>query len=411
MAQNVKQKWVILTLVAGLAVVLVIVLASRGQVPTVKVVNIERQDVGAVVTSNGKVEPIAPFVAHAEFQTFVDHVYAVEGQGVRKGQTILTLNAADMRAQLEQTQSDLLSAESDLRNARAGGAPDQLADLQGNIEQTNVEIASLERTRKALLDLVAKQAATQDELAANDANLTKARARLEALTEKKGALSQAAEVTAEAAALHVKQDQDQIQALQEKVRSATVTSPFDGTLYSLPVRLGDYVKVGDILAEMADLKNVRVRAFVDEPDLGWLEPGQQVSVTWDGKPGETWSGQTQQIPKEVVARQSRSVGEVLCSVDNGNLTLLPNINVEVKIMVRERKDAIVVPRAAVRYDKGQHYVYVFSGDKIQRRNISVGIASSSDYEVLSGLNAGDKVALAGDTDLRDGMDVRAVEAN
>ena len=411
MARNGKQTWMILALGAGLAVVLVIVLATRGQGPAVTLVTIGRSDLNAVVTSNGKVEPITPAVAHAEFPAFVDHAYATEGQAVHKGQMILTLDATEIRGQLAQTRADLLSAQSDLRNAKAGGAPDQLADLQGNIEQAKLEIAGLERTHKALEDLVAKQAATQDELAQNEASLTKARAKLEALNQKKSAIAQQAGVTAEAADLHVKQDQDQIQSLQDKVRSATVIAPADGTLYSLPVHVGDYVKVGDVLAEMADLRHVRVRAFVDEPDLGWLEPGQDVHVTWDGKPGDTWNGQTQQIPKQVVPRQSRSVGEVLCSVDNNNLTLLPNVNVEVKIMVRQRKDAIVVPRAAVHYEKRQPYVFVFSDNKVHRRNISVGIASATDYEVLSGLSVEDRVALVSDATLRNGMDVRVAEGN
>lgn len=411
MAQNNKQKWVVLSLVAGLAVVLVIVLASRGQGPVVTVIKVTREDLSAVVTSNGKVEPIAPTVAHAEFPTFVDHVLASEGQTVRHGEVILTLDASDIRSQLAQTKADLLSTQADLRNARAGGAPGELAELQGELQQAKVDVDNLERSHKALQDLVAKQAATQDELALNEANLTKAHARLDAFTEKKMAIAQKAGVTAESAALHVKQDQDQVQALEEKLRSATVIAPSDGTLYSLPVRAGDYLKVGQVVAEITDLRQVRVRAFVDEPDLGWLEPGQDVRVTWDGKPGQTWNGQTQQIPKQVVPRESRSVGEVLCSVDNNNLELLPNVNVEVKIMVRQRKNAIVVPRAAVRYDRGQHYVFVFDADKVHRRNISVGIASASNYEVLSGLNVNERVALPDDLTLRDRMDVRATEAN
>jgi hypothetical protein len=81
-------------------------------------------------------------------------------------------------------------------------------------------------------------------------------------------------------------------------------------------------------------------------------------------------------------------------------------------MVREKRGVLVVPRSAVHYDKGQHYVFVFSGDKINRRDISVGIAGTSQYEVLSGLRADERVALPGEVELRNGMDVRATtEAN
>ena len=72
-------------------------------------------------------------------------------------------------------------------------------------------------------------------------------------------------------------------------------------------------------------------------------------------------------------------------------------------------DALVVPRSAVREDNGKHYVFVFDGEKLHRREISVGIASASKYEVLSGLASNDRVALPGDHDLRDGMEVRPVE--
>jgi HlyD family secretion protein len=268
-------------------------------------------------------------------------------------------------------------------------------------------VTNLERTQKALAELVAKQAATQDDVAQNQAALAQARANLQTLQERTNELARSSAVDAERDALRVNQLNDQVQALEEKVRSATVIAPSNGTLYSLPVRQGDYVKAGDILAEMADLHHVRVRAFVDEPDLGWLEPSQPVEITWDAKPGLTWKGETEQVPKQVVARGTRSVGEILCSVQNDKLELLPNVNVSVRILVRDRPDALVVPRAAVRYDSGQHYVYVYSDNKIHRRNIAVGIASAVKYEVVAGLADGDRVALpADDVNLRDGMDVR-----
>jgi HlyD family secretion protein len=190
-----------------------------------------------------------------------------------------------------------------------------------------------------------------------------------------------------------------------------VIAPTDGTLYSLPVHAGDYVKVGDALSEMADLHHVRVRAFVDEPDLGRIAPNQAIQVTWDARPGRTWTGRTQQIPKQVVPHGMRSVGEVLCSVDNAKLELLPNTNVEVTILIIERRGVLVVPRAAVREDGGKRYVFVLEDERLRRREISVGIASASKYEVLSGLTIHDKIALPGDQDLRDGMTIRAAEGS
>jgi len=410
MPESNKPKWVVAGLAAALGVVLLIVLAERGPAPQVQIMSVTREDLSASITGNGKVEPISPTVARAQFATFVADVKATEGQTVRKGQLILTLDAADVRAQLSQARADLLAARTDLRNARAGGPPDEVAQLQGNLQNAETQVASLERTQQALAQLVTKGAATQDEVAQNQTALATARANLQTLQQKQAALVQRASVNVESAGLRVKQQQDLVAALEEKVRSATVIAPVDGTLYSLPAHKGDFVKLGDVLAEMADLRHVRVRAFVDEPDLGSLGQNQDVQVLWDAMPSRIWNGKVEQVPKQVVARGSRSVGEVLCSVANDKVELLPNVNVEVRILVHQQHGVLVISRGAVLYDQGQHFVLAYNGDAVHRRDITVGVGSADKYEVLSGLALGDKVALPGDVDLRDGMKVRATEA-
>jgi multidrug resistance efflux pump len=320
------------------------------------------------------------------------------------------LDAADQRAQLSQARADLLAARTELRNAHAGGPPDDVAQLRGDVQKAETQVANLERTQQALAQLVTKGAATRDEVAQNQALLATARASLQTFQQKKAALEQRAAVAVEAASLRVNQQQDLVAALEEKVRSATVIAPADETLYSLPVHKGDFVKLGDVLAEMADLRHVRVRAFMDEPDLGSLGQNEGVQVLWDAMPNRVWNGKVEQVPKQVVARGSRSVGEVLCSVDNDKVELLPNVNVEVRILVHEQRGVLVIPRGAVRYDQGQHFVLAYDGEAVHRRDIKVGVAGADKYEVLAGLAQGDKVALPGDVDLRDGMKVRAAEA-
>jgi HlyD family secretion protein len=407
--RNLTKLGIVIVLV--LAVLVLASLAMHRKVPVVPIVEVTREDLLVSITSNGKVEPIDPQVARAEFQTFVDKVLATEGQAVHRGETILTLDSADIRSQLAQARADLLSAQNDLQNARAGGPPEQMAQLHGDLKAAEVQVANLESTQQALEDLVAKHAATEDDLRQNQENLAKARAHLQALEAKKKDLQQRSADTVKAAGLRVNQEQELADSLEEKVRSATVVSETNGTLYSLPVHAGDYVKVGDTLAEMADLSHVRVRAFIDEPDLGLLEPSQSVEVTWDAKPGRTWTGLTEQLPKQVVARGMRSVGEVLCSIDNNQMELLPNTNVQVEIRVRERRSALVVPRGAVREtSRGRRYVWVFDGERVHRREITVGVANASNYEVLSGLAEGQRIAEPVDQKLKDGMEVQVREA-
>jgi multidrug efflux pump subunit AcrA (membrane-fusion protein) len=127
-------------------------------------------------------------------------------------------------------------------------------------------------------------------------------------------------------------------------------------------------------------------------------------------PNRIWTGKIEQLPKQVVPRGARSVGEVLCSIDNDKIELLPNVNVEVRILVHEERGTLVIPRAAVRDEKGQHFVFLCDGDQVHRREIQVGVASDKKYELISGLALGDRVALPTDVNLKDGMKVRVTEA-
>lgn len=409
-----EQSRIIRNILLGVAAVVIAVIVAAvilgGRGPQVPVATVARQDLSSSITSNGKVEPISPFTARAGFPTFVQSVKAKEGQMVRKGELILTLESSDMRAQLAQARANLLTAQTDLQNAKAGGAPEQVAQLRADLKSAHVQVANLENSVKELNDLVAKQAATQQDLIQTQENLTKAQGTLQTLEAKKKDLAERAAQSVEGAQFRVSQAQNLVQSLKSKVDSATVISPMDGTLYSLPVKAGDFVQTGELLAEMADLRKVRVRAFVDEPDLGSLATGQDVEVTWDGKPGKVWTGKTEQLPKEVVAQGMRNVGDVLCSIDNSERDLLPNTNVDVRILVREQRNVLAVPRAAVNEDGTQHYVFLVQGDRVERRNITVGIASSSMYQVVAGLTDGDIVAEPVEQTLRTGMKIQALEA-
>src|SRR5262249_47735045 len=157
-----------------------------------------------------------------------------------------------------------------------------------------------------------------------------------------------------------------------KIASARLVSPIAGTLFSLPVHEHDFVHTGDLLADIADLHNVRVRAFVDEPELGGLAPGQSVDVTWDALPDRVWTGRTETVPQQVVARGSRNVGEVLCSISNEKMELKPNTSVNVRIQLSERRGALAVPRAAVEVSGARRYVYQVMDGKLHKQEVKLG---------------------------------------
>ena len=148
MAEDKRPRNIVLAIVGVLVLSGVAILALRPRPTAVAIVPVARENISETITSNGKVEPVDPDVARAEFPTFVAKVMATEGQAVHRGQEILALDVADMRAQLAQARANLLAAQTDLKNARAGGPPDEVAQLKGSLQQARVDVANLERTQK-----------------------------------------------------------------------------------------------------------------------------------------------------------------------------------------------------------------------------------------------------------------------
>jgi HlyD family secretion protein len=381
-------------------------LNSRRPAPLVRVAKVTRADIQSVITSNGKVEPVAPSTLRARFDGFVNRVVATEGQSVQRGQLLLAMDDTQVRAQLEQARAELATEQAGLRAAQAGGRAAELARLNGDLTAAQAQRDLLQSQQDALTKLVAEHAATSEEVEKNRAALERAKADVEYLHKSKEQFEQQVGLDRERLALSVARWQAQVKDLQEKVDSARVVAPQSGVLFSLPVHERDFVHTGDLLAEIADLHNVRVRAFVDEPELGGLRPGQLVEVTWDALPDRTWTGRTEAVPQQVVARGSRNVGELLCSISNTGMELKPNTTVNVRIQLEERKNVLSVPRGAVEISGSNHYVYVVEGDRLQRREVGVGISNDTQFEIVNGLKEGDTVALAGNVPLQDGLAVR-----
>ncbi len=402
-----QKKWLGWAVVGALVLaVLLAGLASREPAPEVAAAVVERARLQATIISNGKVEPIVPHVIRAQIPAFVRSVSAVEGQAVRAGDAILRLDDEEAAAEVARLRRELLAAQELLRAGRSGGHPVEVAQLEADLRKAEAEAARLRKEFEAIERLLAKQAATLAERDLAKSTLERAENDLRVLRQRKDELARQARLDVERGLLEVDRARAALAAAEEHLRSARVTAPAGGTLYALPVRAGHYVRVGDLLAEVGDLSRVQVRAFVDEPELGSLAKEQPVEITWDAQPGLTWRGRTENVPKAVVPRGNRSVGEVLCSVENERLQLLPNTNVNVVIRVRERADALVVPRAAVGAQGALRYVFVLEGSTVRRRDVQVGIAGATQYEVLQGLREGERVAIPGDTVLRDGLAVR-----
>ncbi len=137
---------------------IVLIRLSGGQpAPKISAVLPVRQNIVSSVSSNGKVEPISPFVMRAQLDTFVEKVRALEGQAVKQGQLLLELNVKDAAAQLAEARSKLLRAEDDLRAANAGGRADEAARATGALASAVAQRDRLQRNHDALVRLIASR--------------------------------------------------------------------------------------------------------------------------------------------------------------------------------------------------------------------------------------------------------------
>jgi RND family efflux transporter MFP subunit len=248
--------------------------------------------------------------------------------------------------------------------------------------------------------LQAKQAATAFEVTQAKDRIDRAQAQIHALEQRRAALVAQTDRTSADARLH---DAEAAVALaRERIQKSVIRAPISGTVYQFDLKPGAYLAAGDLVASIGDLSRVRVKVFVDEPDLGRARRGMPVAITWDALPGKQWKGTVDRTPTQIVALGTRQVGEVLCLIDNRNGELLPGTNVNAEILSKVVNNALTVPKEAIQHQDGQTGVYVLNGQSVAWKKITLGVSNTTRTEV-DGLNEGDAVALPTEKPLKDGM--------
>ena len=119
------------------------------------------------------------------------------------------------------------------------------------------------------------------------------------------------------------------------------------------------------------------------------------------------------LPTEVVALQSRTVGEVVTIVDNPNHDLLPGVSVNATVISKVKTDALSIPKAALHTLNGRNGVYKLTGERLHWTPVITGISDVNNVEIASGLEMGDRVAdrvvEPSDAEIRDDLRVTAVQ--
>jgi multidrug efflux pump subunit AcrA (membrane-fusion protein) len=162
-----------------------------------------------------------------------------------------------------------------------------------------------------------------------------------------------------------------------------------------------------VVASIGRLERIHVNVYVDEPDLGRVDRGMPVVITWDALPGRQWNGVVENMPTQVVALGARQVGEVVCTIRNPSRDLPPGANVTAEIRSQTAENAVTIPKETIRRQNGRDGVWLLEGGRLAWRAITIGVNNSTRAQVME-LQEGDALALPTERDLRQGMLVRPV---
>ncbi len=402
-----SRRWIWLAF--AIVIVLLILYSYLHQTPLkVRATRVQSGLIRSVISTNGKVEPIQNFEAHAPISTTVKLLLVKEGDHVRKGQLLLELDDADIRSQAARAQAQVKTAQASLSAAKNSGTQEEILTLKAQLSKAQTARDLAQRSLDALKHLQQQGAASEGEVHQAEQNLQNAQADLNLLQQKQKDRYSASELASTEA--QAAEAQAAYESAEDALQKSNVRAPFDGIVYSLPVKAGSFVPGGDLLLQEADLARVLVRAFVDEPDVGRLQVGQPVEITWDAIPGRLWSGTVNQLPSTVKPRGSRNVGETTCLIENQDLRLLPNINVGVTIVAAEHTNVLTLQRDALRTDDSKPYVFRIVENRLQRQSVQFSLQNLTRVEITNGLSEGDKVAVPAEESkpLVDGATIKIV---
>lgn len=376
----------------------------------IRVAMATQEPLSSTISTNGRVEPEQNHELHTPVSAIVKAVYVQPGDQVPAGKLLIQLDDLDARAKLAAADSGVKAAQASLEAATHSGTLEQRQAAATDVERDQLERDQAQHDLDALTKLSSNGAASPSEVAAARQRLATAEANLNlAQQSAKGRYSEAEIARAQAALEDAEANR---QAAQQVVAQTFVHSPIAGTVYSLNVKTSEFAEQGKLVAQVADLHHLRVRAYFDEPEIGELAVGQAATIKWDAKLGIIWHGHIERTPSTIEQYETRRVGEVIIHIDdNPDGQLLPDTNVTVTVITSSQANALSIPRDALHSESGKTYVYKVVGDGLKKTFVTTGTLNISQVAIISGLKSGDWVATGTTTGqpLQEGVPIKRMQ--
>ena len=331
--------------------------ADRGSDRPFKVGAVERGDIAVLVEETGIVEPERQIVVKSPISGVVQTLNVREGARVAPGQVLARIVP-------------------DIAQANA------FARLRVDIASTEIARDNAKREYDRAQELAKTSGVTQSELDLRRVTYEQAENQLRAARDQLRLVEQSG-VTA-----------------NDTVQWARITAPTSGVVIRRGVEEGETVVGGTSafgggteLFTIADLSSLRVKAAVNEVDIGKVTQGDSVALTVDAFPADTAWGIVRLVPPAARLQERVRVFDVEVAVSGGSRVLRPGMTANVRIRGPSRRDVVRVPVEAVFLVDGKPVVYKLAGGEPERVSVTLGLSDLSWAEVLGGLAAGDSVAL------------------
>ena len=374
--------------------------------PAISFVRVHSEALVSTLSTNGKVEPFEWQAVHAETKGMAGPVNVTEGGPVEKGAVLVAVTDPTATAELAAAQAKVAEAQANLASLESGPKPAEVAEIDNALARANVELQQDDRERAALERLAAQQAATGVEVTAARDKVETLRVQIAGLQKRRGTLPAVPDVAAGRARL---QDaQASVELVKRQTAQSEIHAPIGGTVYGLAIRQGTYLNPGDLIANIGLMNRLRVRVYIDEPELGRVAKDQPVTITWTALPGKKWQGVVERMPTTIETLGSRQVGQVICVIENPGRELVPGTNVDAQIRTASVEHALTIPKETLHHDAAGDFVLLLKGDTVERRAVTTGVSSVTRVQVADGLAERDSIAVPSDVPLKAGDRVAPV---
>ena len=350
------------------------------------VATVEQGEFNDYVRLTGSVQPMTTVQLSPLESGVVERIVAEEGTQVKRGDVILEMSNNSLSMQILQSEADLAEKQNILRNTMISMEQERLALRQEKL-QLDLEVSRLKRTFEQNQSLYNDKLLAREEYlrSKEDYELAVGRRNLVLERQRQDSLYRTSQV--EQMEESLRSMQRNMELIRQRVDNLKVKAPIDGEVGMLEVVLGQSLQQGANIGQVNDLTTYKVQAQIDEHYIDRITTGLVASFE---RQGTEYAMQLRKVYPEVRNGQFKAdfrfVGDAPENIRSGQTYYL-------NLQLGEAAEAILIPRGSFYQATGGRWIYVVdaSGEKAYRREIRIGRQNPQYYEVIEGLQPGEKV--------------------